>query len=137
MKQTLRNAAVVLFAGLFLGVLRNVAAADYAGYSALDPSQPVSFDGTTVKWNGKTFVLDENTLFLDFRLKPEQLAGHPYAFNTIKDAAAKLKHGTAEKPMLLLTAPGVYWVDDPDDPTIRTSGGGGGPFGMTIACNHL
>ena len=27
--------------------------------------------------------------------------------------------------MLLLTAPGVFWVDDPDDPAIRGGAGGG------------
>ncbi len=138
MKNSLRTAfAIVLTLGLFGAIVPAASAADYAGYTALDPSQPVSFDGKTVKWNGKTFTLDENTLFLDYRLDRAKLAGHPYAFNNLKDAAAKLKNGTAEKPMLLLTAPGVYWVDDPDDPAIRTASGGGGPYGMSIACNHL
>ncbi len=138
MKKTLRKAfALVLVVGLFVGIIPSIGAADYAGYSALDQSQPVSFDGGTVKWNGKIFTLDANTLFLDYRLQRAQLAGNPYAFNNLKDAKAALKNGTAEKPMLLLTAPGVYWVDDPDDPAIRTSGGGGGPYGMVIACNHL
>ena len=130
-------AAIVSAVCLFVGMIPSAGAADYAGYSALDQSQPVSFDGKTVKWNGKTFTLDENTLFLDSRLQRAQLAGNPYAFNNLKDAKAALKNGTADKPMLLLTAPGVYWVDDPDDPAIRVGGGGGGPFGMTIACNHL
>jgi VCBS repeat-containing protein len=138
MKRILRGAAVIILTGgLWIGMLPGVGAAEYAGYRALDPSQPVSFDGTTVKWNGRTFVLDDNTLFLDYRLERAQLVGHPHAFNNLKDAVAKLKHGTAEKPMLLLTAPGVYWVDDPDDSVIRRGGSGGGPFGMTIACDHL
>ena len=51
MKQTLRRAAVVLVAALLVGMLSSVGAADYAGYTALDQSQPVSFDGKTVKWN--------------------------------------------------------------------------------------
>ena len=137
MKKTLRKAfAVVLAVSLFVGMISRAGAADYVGYSALDQSQPVSFDGKTVKWNGKTFTLDENTLFLDYRLDRAKLAGNPYAFNTLKDAAKALKNGTAEKPMMLLTAPGVYWVDDPDDPAIRGNGGAA-PVGMTIACNHL
>lgn len=131
-------AAIVAFVSLSAGVIPNAQAADYAGYTALDPSQPVSFDGKTVTWGGKTFVLDANTLFLDYRLDRAKLAGNPYAFQSLQDAKAALKHGTAEKPMRLLIAPGVYWVDDPDDPAIRTAtGGGGGPYGMTIACNHL
>ncbi|HEX2853366.1 MAG TPA: hypothetical protein VHO24_09015 [Opitutaceae bacterium] len=137
MKKKFREVfAVVLAVSLFAGLLPGASAADYAGYSALDPSQPVSFDGKTVKWNGRTFTLDENTLFLDYRLQAAQLAGNPYAFNTLKAAAKALKHGTAEKPMMLLTAPGVYWVDDPDDPAIRGNGGSA-PLGMTIACDHL
>ena len=142
MKKTLpRVFAVALTVSLFGAMIPRASAAAYAGYSALDQSQPVSFDGETVKWNGKTFVLDANTLFLDYRLDRQQLAGNPYAFNNLKDAAAALKNGTAEKPMRLLTAPGVYWVDDPDDPTIRVGGGAvggiGGPYGMSIVCNHL
>ena len=137
MKKTLRKAfAVVLAVSQFVGMNSRAGAADYVGYSALDQNQPVSFDGATVKWNGKTFTLDENTLFLDYRLDRAKLAGNPYAFNTLKDAAKALKNGTAEKPMLLLTAPGVYWVDDPDDPAIRGNGGAA-PVGMTIACNNL
>jgi hypothetical protein len=137
MKKRIREAlAVVLAVSLFVGIIPSAGAADYVDYSALDPSEPVSFDGKTVKWNGRTFVLDANTLFLDYRLQTAQLAGNPYAFNTLKDAAKALKDGTAEKPMMLLTAPGVYWVDDPDDPAIRGNGGSA-PLGMTIACNHL
>ena len=119
-KKTLGKAfACVLAVSLFVGMIPGAGAADYVGYSALDPSQPVSFDGKTVKWNGKTFVLDENTIFLDSRLDRAKIADNPYAFNNLKDAAKALKNGTEDKPMLLLTAPGVYWVDDPDDPAIR------------------
>jgi hypothetical protein len=138
MKKTLRKAfAIVLAFSLSAAMLSRARAVDYVGYKALDPNQPVSFDGKTVKWNGKTFALDQNTIFLDSRLDRAQLAGNSYAFNTLKDAVAALKNGTADKPMLLLTAPGVYWVDNPDDPAIRGSGTGGAPVGMTIACNHL
>jgi hypothetical protein len=78
----------------------------YTGYTPLDASSPIAFDGATVTWNGKTFTLDENTIYLDYRLDSAQIADHPYAFNNIQDAAAALRDGTAEKPMLLLTAPG-------------------------------
>ena len=132
----LRSFAAVLSLSLLAGMLPRASAADYAGYTALDPSQPVSFDGNTVKWNGKTFTLDENTLFLDYRLDKAKLAGNPYAFNNLKDAKVALKNGTAAKPMMLLTAPGVYWVDDPDNPAIRGTQNDG-VLGMTIACNNL
>ena len=141
MKQTLRKAfAVVLTASVFVGMIPSADATDYAGYSALD-SKPAQFRLTAKRsnGNGKNFVLDENTLFLDYRLKREQLATNPYAFNNLKDAAAKLRHGTAEKPMMLLTAPGVYWVDDPDDPAITALAAAMavGLTDMVIACNHL
>jgi hypothetical protein len=122
---------VLLAASLLVGMSRGADAADYAGYTALDPSQPVSFDGNTVKWNGKTFTLDDNTIFLDSRLDAAKLAGNPHAFNNLQDAAKALKNGTAAKPMMLLTAPGVYWVDNPDEPTIR------GTVGMSLNCNNL
>ena len=126
----------VLAASLFAGLISCADAADYAGYTALDASQPVSFDGNTVKWKDKSFVLDDNTIFLDSRLDRAKLAGNPHAFNNFKDAAAALKNGTPDKPMMLLTAPGVYWVDDPDDPAIRGAGNGG-TTGMSIACDNL
>ncbi len=127
---------VALVAGLLVGMIGGTGAAAYVSYTALDPSQPVSFNGKTVTWNGKTFTLGPNTIFLDARLDRAQLAGHPHAFNNLKDAVAALQSGTAEKPMMLLTAPGVYWVDDPNDPAIR-GGAGSAPVGMSITCDHL
>jgi len=116
---------------------RAAKASKYEGYVPLDPSEPIFFDGEQVEWNGKVFTLDENTLFLDYRLESEQIKNNPYAFNNIHDAVKALKNGTAQKPMLLLTAPGVYWVDDPDDPEIRMGANGMPPVGMTITCSHL
>ncbi len=72
-----------------------------------DQSQSVSFDGKTVTGIGRTFVLGENTLFLDYGLERAQLAANPYAFNNLKDVKGALSNGTADKPMMLLTAPGV------------------------------
>ena len=77
--------AVVMVVSLSVAMTPNAGAADYADYSALDQSQPVSFDGKTVKWNGKAFVLDENTIFLDSRLDRAKLAGNPYAFNNLQE----------------------------------------------------
>lgn len=137
MKIPARSFAAVAIASLLAVALPCVGAAAYSGYIALDSTQPIAFDGDTVRWNGQTFTLDANTLFLDQRLDPRQLAGHPFAFNNLKEAVAALRNGTAGKPMRLLIAPGVYWVDDPDDPAVRTGAGGGAPFGMVITCDHL
>ena len=117
--------------------------AAYTGYVPLDPdpAEAIVFDGATVAWNGKTFTLDENTLFLDYRLDAAQIEGNPYAFNNVTDALAALKSGTAEKSMLLLTAPGVYWVDDPDADVIRDATNGpsfwGTPMGAHLVVDHL
>lgn len=111
---------------------------EYTGYTSLDKTEPITFDGMSVVWQGKSFTLDENTIFLDYRLEESQISHNPYAFNNINDAAAALKDGTENKPMMLLTAPGVYWVDDPDDPEIRVPKPGEYfPLGMKIRCDHL
>ncbi len=118
-------------------------AAAYEGYAPLDPdpAQAITFDGATVTWNGHTFTLDENTFFLDYRLDAAQIEGNPYAFNNVTEALAALKSGTAEKPMMLLTAPGVYWVDDPDADIIRDASNGpaywGTPMGAHLIVDHL
>ncbi len=110
----------------------------YATYTSLDKTEPITFDGEKVTWQGKSFTLDENTIFLDYRLEESQISNNPYAFNNIKDAVAALKNGTEDNPMMMLTAPGVYWVDDPDDPEIRVPKPGEYfPVGMSITCNHL
>jgi len=72
-------------------------AASYTGYEALDATQPVTFDGATVTWNGKTWNLDANTIFLDYRLDDEQIADNPYAFNDAQEAFKAVTDGTAEK----------------------------------------
>lgn len=113
-------------------------AATYTGYQSLDATEPITFDGESVTWNGITWTLGENTIFLDNRLDDAQIADNPYAFNDFADAAAALKDGTAAKPMILLTAPGVYWVDDPDDPAVRVPiNGQAYPYGATIDCDYL
>jgi hypothetical protein len=139
MKKIFCTLAPVLALGLIAAVMP-VASEEkaYTGYTPLDPADPVTFDGEIVTWGGKTFTLDENTIFLDYRLDDNQIADNPYAFNNVQDAATALTNGTAHTPMMLLTAPGVYWVDDPDDPEIRVPGPGSYfPTGLTITCNHL
>jgi len=139
MKKILCTLAAVLALSLIATVMP-IASGEksYTGYTSLDPTESITFDGERVTWGGKTFTLDVNTIFLDYRLDDNQIAGNPYAFNNIQDAAAALISGTADKPMLLLTAPGVYWVDDPDDPEIRVPPPEGySPIGLTITCNYL
>jgi len=137
---------LVLLASIAVLLLAGSAFAEeaaYTGYAPLDPdpAEAIAFDGKTVTWNGQTFTLDENTFFLDYRLDAAQIEGNPYAFNNVTEALAALKSGTAEKPMLLLTAPGVYWVDDPDADIVRDATNGpaywGTPMGAHLQIDHL
>jgi len=139
MKKILWTLAAVSALGLISSVIP-IASEEkaYTGYTSLDPAESITFDGKRVAWGGKTFTLDENTIFLDYRLEDNQIKDNPYAFNNIQDAASALTSGTADKPMIILTAPGVYWVDDPDDPEIRIPAPGDYfPTGLTINCDHL
>src|SRR5690554_5775204 len=96
---------LLLIIGLFAKFTPTVHASKYEGYVCLDNTEPILFDGAKVEWNNKVYVLDKNTIFLDYRLESALITDNPYAFNNIQDAAKALTHGTAHKPMLLLTAP--------------------------------
>jgi len=61
----------------------------------------------------------------------------PYVYKTFQEAAAHLREGTASEPMTVYIRPGVYWIDNPDDPTVKVSKDGRGPFGMTVRCQYL
>ena len=88
------------------------AGTDGGNYKPLDkdPAEAITFDGKVVTWAGQSFTLDENTFFLDCRLEESAVAENPYAFREIRAALSALKDGTADKPMTLLIAPGVYWL---------------------------
>ncbi|MCH5345490.1 MAG: hypothetical protein J1E63_00180, partial [Muribaculaceae bacterium] len=52
------------------------------------------------------------------------------------EAIAAINAMPGSDPMTLLVAPGVYWLDDPDDPQIRNAGNGT-PYGTTISVDTL
>ena len=56
----------------------------------------------------------------------------PYVYQTFQAASAHFIDG-----ITVYLRPGVYWIDDPDDPAVRVGVGGREPFGMTIRCPHL
>lgn len=72
-----------------------------------------------------------------------QAAASPYAFADAQAAFAALpSDGTQADPVVLYIAPGVYWTDDPDDPTVRTAkmnrgGGDGTPYAIQVRCPYL
>lgn len=67
----------------------------------------------------------------------EAVSSVPHVYKTFQEAVAHLVDGTAEKPMTVYVRPGVYWIDDPDDPTVKVGKDRREPFGMTIRCPYL
>lgn len=73
----------------------------------------------------------------------EAAAASPYVHTDACEALKSLPAGTQEEPTVLNIAPGVYWIDDPDDPAIRRASevaqgrGDGTPYGVIVDCDHL
>ena len=67
----------------------------------------------------------------------EAVAAVPHVYKTFKEAAAHFKEGSATRPMTVYIRPGVYWIDDPDDPAVKVGKDRREPFGMTVRCPYL
>lgn len=106
-------------------------------YHSLDPRQPIRFTGDRIIFKGDTIPLGPKAFFIDGALPDSIVARHPYVFNSVNKAAAQLTHGTEAAPMMLYLAPWVYWIDDPDDPAVRTPKEGTTPYGLVINCEWL
>ncbi|MBK8966045.1 MAG: hypothetical protein IPM36_05075 [Lewinellaceae bacterium] len=107
-------------------------------YNSLDQKNPIHFLGHSIVYQNDTIPLGPKAFFLDGQLTDAQAAQYPYVFNSLQSAAAKLTDGDEVQPMTLYLAPWVYWIDDPDDPVIRTpEDGDRAPYGMKIHCAWL
>ncbi len=82
-----------------------------------------------------TFAQELDSLHI--MVDAESSGHHQYVYKTFQEAVANLKDGTSARPMTVYICPGVYWVDDPDDPSVRVGVNGREPFGMIISCKHL
>ncbi|MDE5785739.1 MAG: hypothetical protein K2H98_04325 [Duncaniella sp.] len=120
---------------IFLAALQAILAAE--AYTPLDPSSPVILAGDSVIWGGLRFSPSPKAIFVDMNLTEGYLASHPYAFRSFNEAMQSVTDGTATEPMNVYIAPGVYWVDDPDEDVMRTGHDGREPFGLIIKCNAL
>ena len=59
--------------------------------------------------------------------------GHaPFVFTTFQDAVPHFRDGVT-----VYINPGVYWIDDPDDATVKIGKNGREPFGMVIRCKNI
>ena len=106
-------------------------------YKSLDETNPILFVGDHIVYKGEKIRLGPNAFFIDGQLTDEQVAKKPYVYNSINKAAEFFKDGTEDSPMVLYIAPYVYWIDNPDDPAVRTASAGGSPYGMIINCEWL
>lgn len=86
-----------------------------------------------------TPTLSANCLLVDGSLSDAEAAQNPFVFNSFKEAMQHLQPGTsAENRMTVLIRPGVYWIDDPDDPEVRKARDGDRvPIGMHVRCPWL
>lgn len=112
-------------------------AAPVEGYKPLDTSCPVMFYGDRVSFGGQEYTLDERTLFVDGQLSDDVVSRYEHVYNSFTKAAEALTDGTPDKPMTLLVAPYVYWIDNPDDKGIRVGKDGREPFGLIVRCQNL
>ena len=74
--------------------------------------------------------LDRHHLLLD--AEAEQGEMREFVFTTFQEAVSHLGDSCT-----LYIAPGVYWVDDPDNPEIAVGKDGREPFGCVIRCRNL
>lgn len=56
----------------------------------------------------------------------------PFVHPTFQEAANHFCEG-----ITVYINPGVYWIDDPDDETVKVGENGREPFGMVVKCNKL
>lgn len=56
----------------------------------------------------------------------------PFVYHSFEDAATHFRDG-----ITVFINPGVYWIDDPDDATVRVGKNGREPFGLVIRCKNL
>lgn len=141
MEKTIKK-VIILFTGvLFMGIFsfwgHKASAASADNYVALDNSDPVEFFGTYIKYGGEKITLSEKCIYLDGSLSDDVVAKYDHVYNDFKKAATAFKSGTEAEPMKVYIAPYVYWIDDPDDETIRVAMGGDVPYGLVINCNYL
>ncbi len=72
---------------------------------------------------------------VDANLSAEETAGSPLVFNDLK---AALEAANGQHDIHITLAPGVYWLDNPDDPVVRrTADGTSIPYAVEVHCPGL
>ena len=106
-------------------------------YISLDKSDPITMSDNSIIYRGEIFTTGTHCFFIDNNIKDEDIQ-MPYVYNSIQKAFENITDGTPENPMRLIIAPGIYWIDNPDDDGIRRGKRGSNtPFGMVVDCENL
>lgn len=90
----------------------------------------------TFQHQGKSLQTGPQTFYVDAALSETLASPHsPYLFRSLRDAL----RAAEEKPgITLYIAPGVYWIDNPDDDEVRQPLPGENiPYGMKLKVNNL
>lgn len=131
----MKKLTIILFP--LISVLVCLAQTD-VDFKSLDAKNPIVFNGDNIVYKGNKIELGPQAFFISGQLTDEEAAKYRYVFNSVNEASKHLTDGTEESPMLLYIAPYVYWIDDPDDPSIRVPElEGRTPFGLEIECEWL
>ena len=69
---------------------------------------------------------------LHIMVDAESRVSSPFVYHSFQDAAAHFRDG-----ITVYINPGVYWIDDPDDATVKVGKNSREPFGMVVKCNGL
>lgn len=83
---------------------------------------------------GETLTSSERCLYVN----PAKKTSHKlHTFKTVNEALRHAERFAADTIQTdIYIEPSVYWIDDPDDPTVRTSPNGGTPFGLEVTLSH-
>lgn len=94
----------------------------------------------------KSLQPDSHNWLVDPHSSPSQTK-NPYRFSSLKKALlaadsiqriSPARLFSEEKPLSIYLTPSVYWMDDPEDPTVRRPLPGEGiPYGMKLRVSHL
>ena len=74
--------------------------------------------------------LDATHIMID----AETTVNAKHIYRTFQDAAARIADANNAEGITVYIRPGVYWIDDPDDNTVKIGENGREPFGMVLRC---
>ena len=103
-------------------------------YQPLDRQEPINIKDGKIYFRSDTLQLNDNTIFVDGHLSEAEAVKLPHTYNSIQKALADIK---VEDNTTIYIAPWVYWIDDPNDTTIKKGANGLPPIGLTVRCKSL